>query len=224
MHNVGQILTEYESEAPEFDFEAETVEAYESPESPTIGPEAPFTEEEEMELAAEMLEIRDEAQLDEFLGKLIKKAVHGVKRLARSPVGKQLFGILKAAAKKALPVVGTAVGGAFGGPAGAALGGRLATGAGQLFGLELEGLSPEDQEYEVARRSVRFLGDAAQKAVMAHPSIPPAQPVAAAARRHAPGMLRGSFPPPTLRAGCACVKAGAGRWYRRGRAIVLVGA
>jgi len=29
-------------------------------------------------------------------------------------------------------------------------------GGGQLFGMELEGMSPEDQEYEVAQRLVRF--------------------------------------------------------------------
>ena len=34
--------------------------------------------------------------------------------------------------------------------------GKLASGATKLFGLELEGMSPEDQEFEVARRFVRL--------------------------------------------------------------------
>lgn len=226
MHDTGQIQTEYEAIA----FEADMEEGPEAPEQTFEGEqEAVFSEEEEMTLAAEMLEIQDEAQLDEFLGKLVRRATRAVKGFVASPVGKHLVGILRGAAKRALPIVGTAVGGAFGGPAGAALGGKLATGAGQLFGLELEGLSPEDQEYEVARRYVRFAGTAARNTAAAGGSAPPAAATTgavAAARRHAPGYLRGRRPvgaggphDPRHR-GCSC-KAQGGRWFRRGRYIVL---
>ena len=51
--------------------------------------------------------------------------------MVKSPVGQALGGILKGAARQALPMVGSALGGYFGGPAGAKIGGQLASGAGQ---------------------------------------------------------------------------------------------
>jgi hypothetical protein len=228
MHDVGQILTEFEEGGTEFD--SETTESPESPEE-SAAPESPFTEEEEMELAAEMLEIQDEAQLDEWIGKLVKKAAGAVRKIARSPVGGHIFKIIKGAARKALPVLGTAAGAAFGGPLGAQIGGTLAGAAGKAFGLELEGLSPEDQEFEVARRFVRFAGSATQAATQA--PAPPAeaavQGAMAAARRHAPGLIRpgmGARTRPWRRPGgrCTCGALAAGRWVRRGQQIILLNA
>jgi hypothetical protein len=123
-----------------------------------------FNESEIMELAAELLEISDEAELDQFLGNLIKKASQVAGKFIRSPVGKQLGGLLKGAAKKALPMVGSAIGGYFGGTSGARVGSQMASNAGRIFGLELEGLSHEDQEYEVAKRFVQLAGAAAKNA------------------------------------------------------------
>lgn len=194
-----------------------------------------FSPNDELDLAAEMLSVSNEAELDQFLGKLIGRAVKGVRRFAMSPTGMALGGILKNAARKALPVVGRALGTAVGGPVGGALGGRLASAAGRAFGLELEGMSPEDQELEVARGYVRFAGAAAQQAAMAPRSAPPrtiAMTAArAAAQRYAPGLYRPtgsvgalptsyqspyptSYPTPRRRSG---------RWVRRGHVIVLLG-
>jgi len=184
--------------------------------------EAVFDESMEMELADELLTVTGEAELDRFLGNLIRRAGRTLGRFVTSPVGRALGGILKGAARRALPIVGGALGGAFGGPAGGALGSRLASTAGQVFGLELEGLSPEDQEFEVARRFVRFAGSAVRRAAAA-PRNMPAQAAArsaatAAARRHAPGLLRmGIFKPG---AGGGPVRMG--RWIRRGRQIVII--
>jgi hypothetical protein len=50
-----------------------------------------------------------------------------------------------------------APGGFFGGPVGAALGGKLGSFAGRAFGLGLEGLSHADREFEMARRFVHTL-------------------------------------------------------------------
>jgi len=187
--------------------------------------ESAFDEVEEMEMAAGLLEVTDEAELDQFLGDLIKKAGRVVGRVVKSPVGRALGGILKGAAKKALPVVGGAIGGYFGGPTGAQVGSKLASGAGRLFGLELEGLSPEDQEFEVARRFVRFAGTAAKNAALASPTTPPqaaAQAAAvAAAQRHAPGLLRAAG---TAAKGMATGLSRSGRWIRRGRNIIIVNA
>ena len=72
----------------------------------------PLNEVEELELAAELLSISSEEELDQFLGKLFKRVWKGVKKVGRfvgkvaSPLGKVLKGI----AKKALPFVGGALG------------------------------------------------------------------------------------------------------------------
>ena len=63
-----------------------------------------FNEAEQMELAAELLEVRDEAELEQFLGSLIKKAGSALGKVVKSPVGKAIGGFLKSAAKKALPM------------------------------------------------------------------------------------------------------------------------
>lgn len=224
MHDLDRTQLEMESDAFESDYEFG--DGYETGDYEYEVDEtgSPFSEEEEMELAAQMLEITEEGELDQFLGSLIKKAGRAAKRFVRSDVGRALGGILKGAAKKALPIVGRAVGGYFGGPAGAQYGAKLASGAGRFFGLELEGLSMEDQEFEVARRMVRLAGASAKQAAIAPPAASPQaaaqQAVAVAAQRHAPGFLRG------VGGGTLSVGAGrghSGRWIRRGRRIILFG-
>jgi hypothetical protein len=202
-------------------------------------------ETEEMELASRLLEITDESELDQFIGGLIKRAGRAVGQFARSDAGRALGGILKGAAKKALPVVGGAIGGYIGGPAGSRVGSQLAAKAGSLFGLELEGLSDEDQEFEVARRLVRF-ADAAAKNLASAPSSTSPQQAAnaaaiAAAKRHAPGLVRAAGPSGARSSeGCPncgktgdgrgdracpkCSKASSGRWIRRGPHIIIVNA
>jgi hypothetical protein len=141
----------------------------------------------------------------------------------RSPTGRALGGILKGAARKALPVVGGAIGSAIGGSAGGTIGSRIASGAGRLFGLELEGMSPEDQEFEVARQYVRFAGAAAKKAALTPPNVPPQEAAKAAAmgaaQQYAPGMIRGTATgSPTMAGG----QSRTGRWIRRGRNIIVL--
>mgnify|MGYP003701374299 CR=1 FL=1 len=144
-----------------------------------------------MELAAELLEVRDEQELDRFLGDVFKK----VKAFAGSPAGKAVGGMLKGLLKKALPVAGKVAGSFFGGPIGATIGGKLGSMAGNLFEMELEGLSQEDREFEAAKQFVRFASEAVKNAASAPGSNPVAiarSAVAAAAQRHAPGLLNGS--------------------------------
>ena len=156
--------------------------------------EGPFSQEQEMELAAELLSLSRDQEMEQFLGSIISSVGRAAGKVIRSPVGKALGGLLRQAAKKALPVVGGAVGGYFGGPLGASLGSQLASQGGQMFGLELEGMSNEDKEFEVARRMVRLTGAAATKAAQFPPSMPPQKAaraaLVAAARQHAPGLLR----------------------------------
>lgn len=189
------------------------------------GFEGPFDEAEEMELAAQLLEITDEAELDQFLGDVFKKVSGAVGKVIKSPIGRQLGGILKGVAKKVLPVAGGALGTFFGGPAGGAIGSKLASTAGKMFGLELEGMSAEDQEFEVARRFVRFAGEAAKNAAQIPPTTPPAaaaqKAAIAAAQQHAPGLLSGG--PTSNGAKPGDGQARTGRWIRRGRTITLLG-
>jgi uncharacterized protein (DUF697 family) len=234
MHDLDRTLMEYESGmdgyAGEFDdeYEAEYDEyeaEYDEYEAEYDEYEV-FDEEEELELAAELLSVTGDEELEQFLGKLIKKAGRKVRKFVKSSTGRALGKILKGAAKKALPIVGGALGTAIGGPAGGAIGGKLAAGAGRLFGLELEGLSPEDQEFEVAKRVVRLAGSAAKKAALAPTNMPPkavAKAAAvAAAKKHAPGLLRPVPPSAASMLGGPGTRR-SGRWIRRGSKIILMG-
>src|SRR4030066_2380924 len=68
--------------------------------------EMPLHETLEMELASELLSVTNEQELDQFIGRLVKRAG----RFLKSPVGRALGGVLKSVAKKALPIVGGAIG------------------------------------------------------------------------------------------------------------------
>lgn len=193
--------------------------------------EAAFGEEAEMDLAAELLDTGSEAEMDQFLQGLVKRAGGAWSGWVRSPEGRQLVGLLRGAAKKALPGLGAAVGSHLGGPEGARLGRQASQQAGRIFGLELEGLSPEDQEFEVARRFVRCAGAAARQLVEGlAPS--PRQALQTAARTFAPGLLAGAQelgygpgPHPVStgsRCGCAYGGRRSGRWVKiRGRIVLL---
>src|SRR5262245_42480104 len=184
--------------------------------------ESPFTEAEEMAFAAELLGVTNDAELDQFLGNIFKKVGGIVGKVTKGPLG----GILKGIAKKALPWVGGALGSFIPIPGvGTAVGSALGTAASKLFELNLEGISYEDQEFEVARRFVRLAGASAQNAAAAPPNASP-QAVAkaalmAAAQNHAPGLLT------TAGAGIQAAAGGngqSGRWVRHGRSIILFGA
>ncbi|WP_300088829.1 hypothetical protein [uncultured Nitrosomonas sp.] len=230
MHDIDRTTLETNTDLE--NYEHDQYEYGEFGEAEWGGETGVFSEAETMELAAEFLEISNEAELDQFLGNLIKKAGQVAGQLIRSPVGQQLGGLLKGAARKALPMVGSAIGGYFGGTSGARIGSQVASNAGKIFGLELEGLSHEDQEYEVAKRFVQLAGTAAKNAALAPRAANPAttaqSAIAAAARQLAPGLIRGTSPAIVGAAGSPCPSCGrggvSGRWIRRGNRIILLGA
>lgn len=162
----------------------------------------------ELELAAELLEVRSDQELEQFLGKLLSSVAQGARSIARSPVGQQLGGILKDAAKQALPAVGGAIGNAIApGGQGQMWGQRGARAVGDLLGLELEGLSHEDREFEVARRLVQFSRQAWRN-LNAGPQAGPAWAIARAAateaaRQYAPGLVAALTAAPAGAAGPA---------------------
>lgn len=240
MHDLNNSELEYESEMNEFEdeleyefedeyegeyeYEDEYESEYEYQLENEFEYENVFSEEEEMEYAAELLSTSDDQELEQFLGKLIRRAGKKVRKFARSSVGRRLRRGLRKVAKRALPMAGRAIGTAFGGPVGGAIGGRLARGAGRIFGLELEGLSPEDQEFEVARRVVRLAGNAAKQAAKAptraNPDSVAKVAIVAAAKKDAPGLVSGSARH-VLSTPSKGVRSG--RWVRRGKKIVLMG-
>lgn len=188
MHDLDRTQNMFESNYEmEYEFEGEGEGDYEYEGEGLYGEsESPLNEVQEMELAAELLEVSNEYELDHFLGKLISSVKKGAGGFLKGGLGKSLGGLLKGAAKAALPMIGNMIVPGAGGAVASKLGG--------MFGLELEGLSPQDQEFEAARSFVKFAGEAAQNAANA-PAVGSPQQIAKtaiiqAAEKHAPGLLR----------------------------------
>jgi uncharacterized protein (DUF697 family) len=152
-----------------------------------------FSQEQEVELAAELLEVTNEQELENFLGDLIKSAGSALGKIVKSPIGQAVGGVLKGVAKTALPIAGGALGTFFGGPIGATIGSKLGSMAGNMLGLETEGLSAEDREFEASRQFVRFAGETVKNALAAAPNGNPAtvaqDAAVEASRTHAPGLF-----------------------------------
>lgn len=152
---------------------------------------------DELTLAARLLELRGEAQLDRFIDAMVR--VDG----GAAP----LADALKRAARQVLPLHGWT-----GGSMIEALRRRgkhdPVARAAHIFGVELEGLSPEDKEFEVAQRFVRFAREAARLSADANRPAGVAAALAEAARSHAPGLLH-------------CAGGRMGRWRRQGDRIVV---
>ena len=132
----------------------------------------PFSESEEMELAARLLEAADARELDRFLGGLIQRATRSLGGVGNSRLGRVLGGMLKSLAKGALPGRGPD-------PTGVS-----------PFAPEGESDAIGEEEFEAARRFVRFAGAAARRATRAPASATPTRAartaLRAAALRHAP--------------------------------------
>ena len=79
MHDIDQTQLEYESEGENFEYEQYEQSEWEGESGPV------FSEAEEMELAAELMEVRDEQELDRFLSDVIKGAGSALRRITSSP-------------------------------------------------------------------------------------------------------------------------------------------
>jgi hypothetical protein len=188
--------------------------------------ESPFSEAEEMELAIELLEVTSEAEMEQFLGKLVKKAWKGIKTVGSK--------VLRPLVKTVLPIAATAAGTFFGGPAGGAIAGKLGSLVSKALEAEAAGLSPQDRDVEKSRQFVRMAGTAARAAALAPPGANPvavAQRVLAnAAQRKLTVGAAGASPAASrsrCRCGqpwnCTCGQSGqSGRWVRRGRNIIII--
>src|SRR5262247_3412534 len=199
MHDIDRTQLEYTHEAGPFQ-----QEEFEFQEFGSGMMQEELSEQEEIQLAHELLAVNNEQELEQFLGSFLKRAVSTVGQIAKSPLGKALGGVLKSVAKKALPMAGTALGGWVGGPLGAKIGAGLANAAGKAIGLEAETFGEgegEELEFEGARQFVRIAA-------------------LAAARKFAPGLVGAAGGAMGVAAG---QRAMSGRWVRRGHRIVLFG-
>ena len=127
----------------------------------------------EVALASELLEAQTPAEIEKFLGALLRRVADGGRRFARSATGRSLLGVLKQAAQHVVDTPPAEV------------------------GLELEGLSQEDSEFEVARAFVRFAEKAARLAEAAPPTARPADIASAAAAKAAGQLLPGLLATPS---------------------------
>jgi hypothetical protein len=206
-------LTDY---SPQMEFEGGLSEASLSSEPRR----SVLSESEEMELAAEFLDVADEGELENFLGDLVHTIGSALGGIAKSPVGHAIGGVLKTVARTALPVAGGALGTFVGGPIGGMIGSNLASMAGSALGLELEGLSPEDQEFEASRRFIRFatqaIANALQSGGHGDPEEIAHRAAVDAARDYAPGLMN-------IAAHGHTHSRHSGRWIRHGDRIILFG-
>ena len=210
-------------------------------------------EAEEMELASELMQVRDEQELDQFLNTLIKGAGRALGRLVASPEGQAIGSILKGAAKQLLPHAAGAVGAAFGGPLGARISSGLASvinGQGEMEmeaegwnqegwnqegwnqeAWNQEGWNQEDSEFEGAKQFVRVAADTVRNAMAAAGSTDPMSAaqyaIAQAAELRAPGLMqtgpRYGMAPYSGPYPGGYAANDSGRWMRRGNRIVLFG-
>lgn len=178
-----------------------------APQPPAAAPA--LKEDAEMTFGADLLEVGGGAGLQALLAQLVASVGAADGRAPDPALGRALTAALARAAQAILPIRS--------GPA-PARGPDLKTRAARVFGLELEGLSPEDKEFEVARHFVRFAADTvahARQAGGAAGADPQTRVQAAlrwSARRHAPGLLRQA----------AATPAHSGRWQRQGNRIVVL--
>lgn len=153
MHNIDRTQLEFEFEMEDFEGEPHQAGEYDE-----ILPEA-----EQLELAAELLEVRDEHELDQFLGHVICRVGGSLGRGVRPPNGQAIGGVLKGIAGHLLPMASDAIGSLAGGPLGSQIGSAFSSLASSVLGLEAEFEHPEDAELEGAKHFIRIAADTFQK-------------------------------------------------------------
>ena len=219
--------------AAESDYEADLEGGFDLAGESGTDTETVFDEIEEMEQAASLLEAQDEGEVEQFLGGLVDKVRKKLGAIVPANLKQALVANLKRVAGMALPKAGALLGNLVAPGVGGAIGGTVAANAAKMFGLELEGMSYEDQQFEVARRVVGLGVEATKNASqaaqtgMSAPALQVAKDaVVAAAQTHAPGLAAAAMGASQERrpyGSGGWERRRSGRWYRRGGRIILVG-
>ena len=198
-----------------------------------------LSEQAELELAMELLNVQTEQELEQFLGDVfssVRRGLSAVGSFAKNNVLPVVGGVLKQAAKAALPIAGGALGSLIPIPGvGTALGSALGSAVAGALELEVAGLDREDADLERARRFVRFaasaIRDAANEVASASPASSARSALVNAALRTLPaaaGAVAAALPTPgrsgAWGAGAASVtQSGTGTWRRHGHHIIVQG-
>jgi hypothetical protein len=200
----------------EFEFEYESFESGE------------VSEQEELELAMELLSVQNEYEMEQFLGKLVGSIGSGLKS-----IGKVALPALKSLAKVALPIAGTALGSFIPIPGvGSMIGGALGRAAANALEMEYAGMDRAEADLEKARRMVGVLRSAVQDLSLSQRSGSPESVarsvLTSALQSNIPG-TRLPMPGVAAPAGFTATPSTAatlqtGRWWRRGNTILVDGA
>ena len=147
-------------------------------------------EAEELELALELLSVRNDRELEQFLGDVfntIGKGLKSVGSFAAKNVLPVVGPALKQIAKAALPIAGGALGTFIPIPGvGTALGSALGGAVANALEMEVAGLDHEEADIERARRIVRLAGSAMREVALA-PGTGAPEAIAHAALMNAAG-------------------------------------
>src|SRR5262245_3100860 len=166
MHDLDRTSFEMNGEGYSYELESEW-------ELPGGTFDRPFSEAEVDELALELLQVRDERELDQFLPALLLKAVPAllnaapaIGRFVRSPAGGALKGILKNVVSTAVPGLGGLLGSELGA-------GGIGSVVGAAIKDQLEWEGGENRDVEAAKKVIQVGGVAAQQVAMMPPNAPP---------------------------------------------------
>jgi hypothetical protein len=166
---------------------------------------------QDIEQASGLLDVTNETELEAFLRGLIDEVARRSGGTLSADSARAVSAVVKKTAERTLPTLTTVFGGGME-PAPRPLKSPVATAA-RVYGLELEGLSAEDRDFEIARQLIRFAEAAASQAANPPSALPAAAAVSAAvegaAREFAPGLLP---PGPVIPSGPR-----PGPWVRRER-------
>jgi hypothetical protein len=148
-------------------------------------------DDEETELAFGLLDAASPEEFDRAIGTIVSRAARRAGRPLSPAIRGAVYQLLARLARRVLPIVASVA--TEGVPASASGTAGNAVRAGRMLGLDLEGLSADDQELELARQFVRLAISTGCQAADASAGPDPAHvartAAARAARRHAPGLV-----------------------------------
>jgi len=153
----------------------------------------------DIDLAAGLLDVVNQSELERFLQELVAETTRRSGGAVPSRMVRGLVEVLRTTAERTLPTLTSGAGVST--ASGNSHERSTAETAARVFGLELEGMSAEDRDFEIARQLIRFAQAATARAtstqVTGSPAAGVAAVVAGAGHEFAPGLLASPSPPGT---------------------------